>query len=60
MPASATQVCLNVSQIETLHSNSVPKLTPGYFTGAYMINSLTILIASTYMFKCLNIRYEKA
>ena len=42
-------------QIETLHSTGVPEYTPGYFTGGYV----TILIASTDMSKCLNIRYRK-
>ena len=66
IPVSAIQVCLNVSQkyrlykqIETLRSTSVPKLTPGYFTGVYVINLVTILIASIDMSKCLNIRYRK-
>ena len=34
-------------QIVTLHSTDVPKVTPGYFTGLYVINSVTISIAST-------------
>ena len=66
MTVSATQVSLNVSQkyrfykqIETLRSTSVPKLTPGYFTGVYVISSVTTLIASIDMSKCLNIRYRK-
>ena len=46
-------------QIETLHSTGVPKFTSGYFTGVYVINSVTILIASIDMSKCLTIRYRK-
>ena len=46
-------------QIENLNSTSVLKPTPGYGTGVYVINSVTILIASTDMFKYLNIRYRK-
>ena len=46
-------------QIETLNSTSVPKLTPKYFNGVYVINSVTILIASADLFKCLNIKHRK-
>ena len=45
--------------IETLHSAGVLKLTLGYLTGVYVINSVTVLIASIDVSKCLNIRYRK-
>ena len=66
MPVFAIQVCLNVSQSIVCINKSrlyivpmCPKLPPGWFTGVYVINSVTILIASIDMSKCLNIRYRK-
>ena len=64
MPVYATQVCLNASQrivrtnrIETLHSAGVPKLN--FFTGLYVINSFTTLIASLDLSECPNIKNRK-